>query len=163
MALRKFLTLIILIFVCKISICTDNYFSAVAPVTPIATTVPGNARYKAIGCYNDAANIFITSKPVYYTSTTMTVEYCLSYCAILQGITPYNYAAVQGGKTCLCGMGIDTVFGTLQYDYSHCNKPCTGSYFEFCGGISARSFAKREWLTWTKGMWEVSIMILCMP
>ncbi|KAH9987839.1 WSC domain-containing protein [Xylariaceae sp. FL0662B] len=88
----------------------------------------GTARY--VGCYTDGGSDGRTLSKDSYSSDTMTVDSCASYC---QG---KNYAlfGVEYGRECYCGNSPKT--SAVLSSENDCAMTCKGNSTQVCGGGS---------------------------
>ena len=79
------------------------------------------------GCYVDSTSSRVLSG-AFYSSSAMTEENCVSYCAKTNG--GYDFADVEYANECYCG---DQLLATKEPD-TDCNMACSGNKTESCGG-----------------------------
>ncbi|KAI8810016.1 WSC domain-containing protein [Cladochytrium replicatum] len=79
------------------------------------------------GCYVDTSSRMLSLYSE--ATTTMSVESCIQTCSDRD----YIYAAVQDNDECYCDSYIRGNYGTAPE--SECSSVCTGSVFEYCGGV----------------------------
>ncbi|KIM96518.1 hypothetical protein OIDMADRAFT_148350 [Oidiodendron maius Zn] len=74
-----------------VAACNPNYDNE--PPVPY----PGNSKWTNIGCYTEATNARALTGDSYVSSTNMTGESCLAFCA------GFTYAGVEYSEECYCG------------------------------------------------------------
>ncbi|KAI0880342.1 WSC-domain-containing protein [Annulohypoxylon maeteangense] len=99
--------------------------------TSVLTTANGTATY--LGCYTDSGSDGRTLSKASYTSDSMTVESCASYCQAK------NYAlfGVEYSGECYCGNAAKNS-STVSTE-ADCNMACKGNSSQICGGSSRMS------------------------
>lgn len=83
-----------------------------------------------MGCYKDNANSRSLNALPPLTASNMTVAMCQKYC----GNKGYDFAGLQGGKTCYCGTKFDRLGQA-----TNCDTDCAGNFQQKCGGDLANS------------------------
>ncbi|MCJ1281771.1 hypothetical protein MMC26_001094 [Xylographa opegraphella] len=98
---------------------------------PSATVVPSAGDYTYAGCYNEttsddaAGNVRALAGGNMTATSSMTVNYCLSYC---DGST---YAGIEYGRECWCATYINA--NSQKLPDSNCTDACEGDGAEICG------------------------------
>ncbi|MCJ1395049.1 hypothetical protein MMC18_007930 [Xylographa bjoerkii] len=96
-----------------------------------ATVVPSTALYTYIGCYNEttgddaAGNVRALAGGNMTATSSMTVNYCLSYCG------SSAYAGIEYGRECWCAPYINAESQKLPD--TDCTDACEGDGTEICG------------------------------
>ncbi|OQN97693.1 hypothetical protein B0A48_16013 [Cryoendolithus antarcticus] len=102
--------------------------AASGPVTPVTPTLPSG--WTSLGCWTDATNNRAFRNQVQQPAGGMTVDYCTATCSS-QG---YSYAGLEFGSECWCDNAVQNNQGQASDGSAGCNKPCSGSAGETCGG-----------------------------
>ncbi|KAI1338944.1 WSC-domain-containing protein [Xylariaceae sp. FL0016] len=94
----------------------------------VRTAANGTAVY--VDCYEDGNGNGRTLSQASYSSNSMTVDTCASYCQAK------NYAlfGVEYGRECYCGSTVKP--STNTFDDASCDMPCSGDSIQKCGGSS---------------------------
>lgn len=88
------------------------------------------------GCATDGSTRTLDAKTSIYLAdvgATMTVEYCVGFCA------GYAYAGVEYGTQCYCGDSVAADRAPQDGILGGCNMKCSGDDGEYCGGSNALS------------------------
>ncbi|KAF9031789.1 WSC-domain-containing protein [Hymenopellis radicata] len=126
------------------SYSTDKYnynvyaSAARAPASPSTTptttsttssSAPTSSGWQALGCMNDGttgSRRALTG--ISYTSSDMTPDRCMAFCA------DYQYAGLEYYDECYCGNSLTNNGATGQMiDSSACHAPCDGDKSKMCG------------------------------
>lgn len=100
------------------------------PPANLANVTGTNYTYQ--GCYKEITNSRLLASGSYTSSTNMTVENCVAFCAA-KG-TSGVFAGVEFASQCFCGASLPST--AVKVADSSCNKLCTGNNKEWCGGSS---------------------------
>ncbi|OCL10625.1 WSC-domain-containing protein [Glonium stellatum] len=105
---------------------TSSTISSIFTTTSVVQSV---GTYNLFGCFTDSLTARALSSSKFTSSTSMTVETCVSGCQA----KGYTKAGVEYGGECYCGNNLaitSTVASTLDCMASF----CTGNLQEYCGG-----------------------------
>jgi hypothetical protein len=80
--------------------CSPNFLNG--PPLPF----PGNAQYKSLGCYTEATGGRALTGNHYASTTAMTAEACIAFCA------GSKYVGVEYASECYCGSSMIPIFPT---------------------------------------------------
>ena len=124
----------------NVAACSPNFLNT--PPLPY----PGNDQYKSLGCYTEPADARALTGKSYFSTTDMTAEACIGFCA------GSIYAAAEYASECYCGSGMITTL-PMYSDYNQCWPPyldlnsgsipvpsadcamtCSVDRWEVCGG-----------------------------
>ncbi|KFY47208.1 hypothetical protein V495_02060 [Pseudogymnoascus sp. VKM F-4514 (FW-929)] len=106
----------------NVASCSPNFLNA--PPLPF----PGSAQYKSLGCYTEAIDARALTGNSYSSTTAMTAEACIAFCA------GSKYVGVEYASECYCGSTLSS--GSAPAPSGDCALTCPGNRWEVCGGSS---------------------------
>ena len=97
-----------------------------------------------LGCFTDDVNGYVLTHTMYSPDspppvqvTDMSVDKCFALCLERSSAPAVQYAGLEEGDQCFCGIEGTNYARLGRREDSDCNIPCVGDISQTCGGDSA--------------------------
>jgi hypothetical protein len=121
-------------------VCDSYTQPTIGQAATYYTDITVTKGWSYLGCGSDGSTRTLTDKSSVYMAgvgDTMTVEYCVDFCA------GYKYAGLEYASQCFCGNTIAADRAPQDGILGNCQMKCTGDDGEYCGGPSALSLYQK--------------------